>query len=127
MTIAGGIFGHHPISHQLPPVMNRKVLLLAGAISALFAGKSATTSAPEYLSGPGFNVLDLEPGASIVIGADQIVSRKPAPAEPTTQPVAPRQVAVRARELGPIDFHRFVERPMRRKVKYGRNRWVILG
>lgn len=107
--------------------MNRKVLLLAGVIGALFAGKSATTSAPAHLSGPSVNVLDLEPGASIVIGADQIVSRKPAPAEPTTQPVAPRQVAVRAREVGPADFHRFVERPMRRKVKYGRNRWVILG
>jgi hypothetical protein len=54
-------------------------------------------------------------------------AEKPAPAKPGAQPVAPRQVAVRAREIGGVDFTRFVDRPGRRRVKYGKNRWVILG
>lgn len=106
--------------------MNRKVLLLAGAISALFAGKAATTNLPEAVAtGSEIDIKSI--GAGINIGADQIVGREPAPVKSDSLPVGTYQVGVRARELGPVDFHRFVERPMRRKVKYGRNRWVILG
>jgi hypothetical protein len=103
--------------------MNRKFLLLAGAFGALFAG-SATSTPP---NGPGVNDLDLAAGPRIVIGADQIVGRTPAPEQPVAQPIAGNEVAVRAREVGPQNFRRFIERPGRRKVKYGKNRWVILG
>ena len=54
-------------------------------------------------------------------------ARTPAPAKPVAEPVAPRQIAMKAPIMAQKGFVRFVERPMRRKVKYGKNRWVILG
>ena len=53
-------------------------------------------------------------------------AEKPAPAKPAAEPVAPRQVAVQAPLMSNKDFVRFYERPMRRKVKYGRCRWVMV-
>ena len=58
---------------------------------------------------------------------DQVKSRRPAPAKPTAQPAARRTVAVQPCELMPASASLFIERPGRRKVKYGKSRWVILG
>lgn len=54
-------------------------------------------------------------------------TEKPAPAKPAAEPVAARQVAVHAPLIAREDFRLFVDRPGRRKVKYGKTRWVILG
>jgi hypothetical protein len=97
--------------------MNKKVLLLAGAMSALFASKSTTTTP---------TALEIEP----VTGAIDIrvaAEPTPAPAAPANVPVGTHQVAVRMREFGSTPFRQIIERPARRKVKYGKNRWVILG
>lgn len=104
--------------------MNRKFLLLAGAIGALFAGKSATTMQP--VPATDVEIGTEAPGAGYVIGADQIVSREPAPVSSDSIPAGTHQVAIRAKPLGLPSITRFNERPMRRKVKYGKGRWVIL-
>lgn len=99
--------------------MNKKILLLAGTISALFAGKPTSTTPV---------ALELEPvtgAVAIRVTADNTPA--PAPTAPVGLPVGTHQVAVRARESGAADFARFAERPLRRKVKYGNNRWVLLG
>jgi hypothetical protein len=123
-AIAGGIFGHHPIFHQLPSVMFKKRFALLGA-SLLGALLGASTTSPIPTTGP------IEVGAISDHGPTYtprtFAAEKPAPAKPVAQPVAPRQVAVKAPIMSTKDFTRFIERPGRRKVRYGKNRWVILG
>jgi hypothetical protein len=126
VAIDGGIFGHHPIFHQLLPVMNRRVLLLAGTISALFTGQLATTSAPEAVA-TGSNFVDIGLlGAGVTIGSDYVIGHEQTPAKPTAQPATQRKVAVKSPPMFSAIGPRFVERPGRRKVKYGRHRWVIV-
>lgn len=102
-------------------IKTRFALLGASLLSALVG---ASTS-PIPTQGP------IEVGATCDQGPTYtprtFAAEKPAPAKPAAEPVAARQVAVQAPIMVDKDFRRFVERPMRRKVKYGKNRWVILG
>jgi len=106
--------------------MNRKVLLLAGAISALFAGKSSTTTAPPTVAID--TAMDIESiGSGVTIGLDYTIGQEQTPVKPAAQQVAQRTVELQNPPMFPGISRQFIERPMRRKVKYGKNRWVILG
>jgi hypothetical protein len=107
--------------------MNRKILLLAGAMSALFAGKQATTSAPQAVAA-GSDFVDMESlGAGVTIGTDFVIGHEQAPAKPDAQPAAQQKVVAQSPPMFPNISRHIIERPGRRKVKYGKNRWVILG
>jgi hypothetical protein len=99
----------------------RFALLGASLLGALFG--ASTVQGPK--------ASQVEDVAATVTGPTYVprtfAARTPAPAKPATEPVAPRQVAMKAPIMADRDFVRFIERPMRRKVKYGKNRWVILG
>jgi hypothetical protein len=102
----------------------KKRFALLGA-SLLGALLGASTTSPIPTAGP------IEIGTTSDQGSTYtprtFAAEKTAPAKPAAEPVYPRQVAMKAPIMAQKDFMRFVERPMRRKVKYGKNRWVILG
>ena len=93
----------------------RKIFLAAGA--ALGAG----------LAGPMTGTPT--PAAAAPAPAEQAapaITRHPTPQKPAAQPAAQRQVTVRAQPgFADLPF-RFIEKPGRRKVKYGKHRWVIV-
>jgi hypothetical protein len=100
--------------------MNKRFALLGASLFGALLGAS-TAKAP--------TAAQVEDVAASVEGPTYtprtFAAEKPAPAKPVAQ-VAARQVAVQAPIMASKDFVRFIERPMRRKVKYGKNRWVIL-
>lgn len=93
----------------------KKMLLAASAL--LMAGLGQTSCQAPSAPAPKSEPIDAvrPPSAS-----------KPAPAKPATPAVAPRQVVLRQAPLMPASFARFIEKPHRRKVKYGRHRWVLV-
>jgi hypothetical protein len=103
-------------------LLKKRIALLGASLLGALFGASA-------VQGP--TASQVEDVAATVTGPTYapraFAAEKPAPAKPAAEPVAPRQVAMKAPIMSDRDFLRFVERPMRRKVKYGRNRWVILG
>jgi hypothetical protein len=103
-------------------LLRRKFTLLGASLLGALFGVSA-------VQGP--TASQVEDVAATVTGPAYVprtfAARTPAPAKPAAEPVAPRQVAMKAPIMAERDFVCFVERPMRRKVKYGKNRWVILG
>jgi hypothetical protein len=103
--------------------MNKRFALLGASLLGALLGASTTSKIPT--SGP------IEVGTTSNHGPTYtprtFVAEQPAPAKPAAEPVVARQVAVKAPIMSSKDFTRFVERPGRRKVKYGKNRWVILG
>lgn len=103
-------------------LLRKKFALLGASLVGALFGASA-------VQGP--TVSQVEDVAATVTGPAYVprtfAAEKPAPAKPAAEPVAPRQVAMKAPIMADQDFRHFVERPGRRKVKYGKNRWVILG
>jgi hypothetical protein len=102
--------------------MNKRFAILgAGLACALLGASTAQGPTPEQV----------EDVAATVEGPTYsprtFKARTPAPAKPVAEPAVPRQVVLRQAPLFSEDFHRIIERPGRRKVKYGKNRWVILG
>jgi hypothetical protein len=98
--------------------MDKKFLLLGAALGAALAGTTAIKTP---------SVEQVEEVATKVEQGSQYVSRtfhtrKPAPAKPTSQPVAQQKVVVRQAPLASLGFTRFIEKPHLRKVKYGKRR-----
>ena len=100
--------------------MNKRFLSAALAIGALLAGgqNSPLTQSAKV------QALD---DAVQSIEAAKNFTPKPAPAKSTSLTTT-RRVEVVARPLAMMGAPvRFIERPGRRKVKYGKSRWIILG
>ena len=93
----------------------KKMLLAAGALLA--AGLGQTSCQAPVQPAPKSEPIDAVRPPS---------AGKPAPIKSATPAVAPRQVALRQAPLMPASFVHFIEKPHRRKVKYGRSKWIIL-
>jgi hypothetical protein len=102
--------------------MNKRFALLSAGLACALLGVS---------NAQGPTPAQVEDVAATVEGSAYsprtFKARTPAPAKPVAEPVASHQVVLRQAPLVSTDFHRFIERPARRKVKYGCHRWVILG
>jgi hypothetical protein len=93
---------------------NRFILAASALLGAALAQTSCQAPVP---SAPKAEPIDAvqSPSAS-----------KPAPAKPASPAVAPHKVKMRQAPLSPASFTRFIEQPYRRKVKYGKRRWVLV-
>jgi hypothetical protein len=93
----------------------KKMLLAAGSLLGLaLAQTSCQAPAPPA------------PKSEPIAVGSQATARQSKPAKPTSQPAAPRKAVVRQAPLASLGFTRFTEKPHRRKVKYGRHRWVLV-
>jgi hypothetical protein len=99
----------------------RFAILGAGLACALLGASTAQGLTPEQVE-------DVAATVEGPIYSPRIFkARTPAPAKPIAEQAVPRQVVLRQAPLVSQDFYRFIERPGRRKVKYGRHRWVLIG
>jgi hypothetical protein len=92
-------------------------LLGASLLGALF--EASTAKAPTSAQ--------VEEGATSVKSTAYtprtVAAEQPAPAKPAAQ----RTVVLQSPLIFSSISRHIIERPMRRRVKYGRNRWIILG
>lgn len=103
--------------------MNKKYLLLAGSLLGLTTLATTQAPTPKQVEDAAHSI-DQAKTATV---SRTFTARKPAPAKPVA-PVAKQRVQVAYRLISFLGTqYRFPERPVRRKVKYGKNRWVILG
>ena len=106
--------------------MNKRFLSIGLGLAALFAGSQATQTTQSAATAPAPDLQQTRDVAAKSWPAS-VRNQKPAPAKPAT-PATKQRVEVVARPLAMIGAPvRFIERPGRRKVKYGKSRWVILG
>lgn len=94
----------------------RKILSSAAVLLGAMALATSSQAPPEAP----------EAKAESATVAHEFTARKPAPAKPASQPITQRQVVIQRTDFDPNCFGRFVERPGRRRVKYGKHRWVIV-
>jgi hypothetical protein len=95
--------------------MNKKFLLLGASIATLFGAKTLTEP------------LEPIPAHNVTMGVEEVQAEKPTPSKQQAPAPAQRDVTVAARPLpmgAPTGY--FIEKPQRRKVKYGNRRWVIV-
>jgi hypothetical protein len=93
---------------------NRFLLAASALLGAAMAQTSCQAPAPPA------------PKSEPIAAGQPATAHKPVPAKPASPAVAPRKVVVRQAPLFPASFTRFIEQPPRRKVKYGRHRWVLM-
>ena len=108
----------------------RKICILGSSLlglAATFAGLNTQVHTTEAPMAKMVDAVEQAAKSLDQVKTREFACRRPTPAKPTLQPLARRTVAVQPRELMPAQAFRFIERPGRRKVKYGKNRWVILG
>jgi hypothetical protein len=108
--------------------MNKHFLSVGLGLAALFAGSQATTTKPAQPNGTP-KAPDLEQSRDMATKSwpADIRARKSAPVKPAA-PVAKQRVEVVARPMALMGSpFSFPQVPTRRKVKYGKSRWVVLG
>lgn len=97
--------------------MHRRILGAALAMGALLAGQQATQ--------PTSTAATAKQIDAMATSIEQAKQRKPAPTKPVAPAAAQRRVTVASPIIyGPSRY--FIEKPQRRKVKYGNRRWVIV-
>jgi hypothetical protein len=121
-AIARGIFGPNRIFLSIAVhIMNKKLLLLAGAFGALFGSKALTQTKPLQIEQPAATKVEQGPQYT----PRTFATRKPAPAKPTSQQAPQRKAVAQIPPMFP-SMARFIERPGPRKVKYGKHHWLLI-
>ncbi|MGI4823617.1 MAG: hypothetical protein ACRYFV_20590 [Janthinobacterium lividum] len=101
--------------------MHKRLLGAALAMSALLAGSQASQPAPSTAT-------DNAPVEGKTVSVSVTVAGRTAPVKSVSFANQPEKtvVTVKARPLAALSPMRFIERSGRRKVKYGKCRWVLL-